>query len=84
MRSEVHEVDKVDAWEHFPYPSHHFSSLVLLQAFTYHFSLVYMYVSQQYVASNLVYKFQCILITFCYDLMYFICVQSQQQLKKYS
>jgi len=33
MRSELHAVDKVDAWEHFPHPSHHFSSLVLLQAF---------------------------------------------------
>ena len=41
----------VDALEPFPYPSHHFYSLVLLQAFPYYFSFVYMYVaaSKQYV-----------------------------------
>ena len=52
MRSELHTVDKVDAWEYFPYSSHHFSSLVLLQAFTCYFSFVYMYAagaSKQYV-----------------------------------
>jgi len=42
------------------------------------------YIQLWYHASNLVYKFQWILITFCYDLIYFICVQSQQQLKQYS
>ena len=52
MRDELHAVDEVNAWKHFPYPPHHYSSLVLLQAFIYYFFFVYMYAagtSKQYV-----------------------------------
>ena len=42
MHSELHEVDEIDDWEHFPDTSHHFS---LLQTLIYYFSLVYMYVA---------------------------------------